>query len=334
MSDVVLNDADAAAGGSPVQRGAALRSVASVLPETIVTNAEMGAQIGKDEEWIFSRTGIRERRVAQEGERLTDLATAAGRAALAQAGVAAAELDLILVATMTPDEATPNTAPLVAHALGARRAGAIDIGAACTGYLSALALAAGQIETGRAEQVLLIGADAMSRIVDPSSKTAMLFADGAGATVMSATTGATRIGPVLLRADGEVPEYLIAYHHDRALQMDGHATFKHAVNRMTEVTREAVAAAELTLEQIDLFVYHQANARILRAVGERLGLDPERVVDCIERTGNTSSASIPHALDVARLDGRLRDGSRVLLSAFGAGFTWGGAVIEWGGPDA
>jgi 3-oxoacyl-[acyl-carrier-protein] synthase-3 len=334
MSDVLLNDDAATVGGAAVKRGAALRSVASVLPETIVTNAEMGARIGKDEEWIYSRTGIRERRIAQEGERLTDLATAAGRAALAQAGVEAAELDLILVATMTPDEATPNAAPLVAHALGARRAGAIDIGAACTGYLSALALAAGQIETGRAEQVLLIGADAMSRIVDPTSKTAMLFADGAGATVMTPTSGASRIGPVLLRADGSKAEHLVAYHFERTLHMNGHETFKHAVTSMTEVTRDAIAAAELTLDQIDLFVYHQANARILRSVGERLGIDPARVIDCIERTGNTSAASIPHALDVARLDGRLHDGAKVLLSAFGAGFTWGGAVIEWGGADA
>lgn len=334
MSDTVLADAAATRGGSLPTRGAALRSVASVLPATVVTNAEMGAQIGKPEEWIYSRTGIRERRVAQEGERLTDFAAAAGRAALEQAGVAARDLDLVLVATMTPDEATPNTAPLVADLLGADKAGAVDVGAACTGYLSGLAMAAGQIESGRAEHVLLIGADAMSRIVDPSSKTAMLFADGAGATVLSATSGASHVGPVLLRADGSQAEHLWASHSDRQLLMNGHETFKQAVTSMSAITREAVAAAGLTIEQVDLFVYHQANARILRSVGERLGLDPARVVDCIERVGNTSAGSIPHALDVARRDGRLRPGAKVLLSAFGAGFTWGGAVVEWSGPDA
>jgi 3-oxoacyl-[acyl-carrier-protein] synthase-3 len=164
----------------------------------------------------------------------------------------------------------------------------------------------------------------------------MLFADGAGAVVMTAADPGDdaelgSVGPILLRADGSEPSILYATHEQRTLQMDGHETFKHAVNRMSEVTRDAVAAAGLTLDQIDLFAYHQANGRIVRAVGERLELDPARVVDCIEKTGNMSAASIPFALDAARRDGRLRPGARVLLSAFGAGFTWGGGVIEWGG---
>lgn len=320
-----------------VPRGAALRSVAAVLPETVVHNDAIAARIGKTDDWIYTRTGIRERRVARDDERLSDFAAAAGRLALERAGIAGPDLDLVLVATMTQDEVTPNAAPLVANALGARRAGAVDIGAACTSFLSAVALAAAQIETGRADRVLVIGADFISRITDHDSKaTAMLFADGAGAVVITAADPADAdevgsIGPILLRADGSEPQILYATHEQRTLQMDGHETFKHAVNRMSEVTRDAVAAAGLTLEQIDLFAYHQANGRIVRAVGERLELDAARVVDCIEKTGNMSAASIPFALDAARRDGRLRPGARVLLSAFGAGFTWGGGVIEWGG---
>lgn len=317
--------------------GAALRSVAAVLPETVVHNDAVAARIGKSDDWIYTRTGIRERRVARAEERLSDFAAEAGRLALERAGVAGEDLDLVLVATMTQDDITPNTAPLVAHALGAERAAAIDVGAACTSFLSAVALAAAQIETGRAATVLVIGADFISRITDHDSKaTAMLFADGAGAVVMTPADPADAdelgsIGPILLHADAAEPEILHATRERGVIEMDGHATFKHAVNRMSEVTREAVTAAGLTLEEIDLFAYHQANGRIVRAVGERLELDTAKVVDCIEKTGNMSAASIPFALDAARRDGRLQPGARVLLSAFGAGFTWGGGVIEWGG---
>lgn len=338
MPDAAVSSQPAAAGGSAGRtlRGAAVRSIATVLPETVVTNDEVAERIGKSDDWIYTRTGIRERRVARPDERLSDFAAKASREALAQAGVAAAELDLVLVATMTPDEITPNAAPLVADAIGAHGAGAMDVGAACTSFLSALALAAAQVETGRAERVLVVGADFISRITDHHSKaTAMLFADGVGAVVVTpAKDGEVgSIGPILLRADGSEPRILHATHEQRTLQMDGHETFKHAVNRMVQVTRDAVAAAGLTLDEIDLFAYHQANGRILRSVAERLALPAERVVDCIEKTGNMSAASIPYALDTARRDGRLRPGSTVLLSAFGAGFTWGGGVIEWGGTD-
>lgn len=337
MPDATLpNPAEDVAARRPAPRGAALRSIATALPPTVVTNDEIAARIGKTDDWIYTRTGIRERRYARDDERLSDYAAAAGRAALERAGVDPADLDLVLVATLTADELTPNAAPLVATALGAHRAGAIDVGAACTSFLSAVALGAAQIECGRAEHVLAIGADFISRITDHDSKaTAMLFGDGAGAVVMTpAQAGeAGSVGPILLRADGAEPEILYATHAERKLQMDGHATFKHAVNRMAEVTREAVAAAGLTLEEIDLFAYHQANGRILRAVAERLELPADRVIDCIEKTGNMSAATIPYALDAARRDGRLRPGAKVLLSAFGAGFTWGGGVIEWGGKE-
>ena len=319
-------------------RDAAILSVAVELPEGIHTTAELAQRLGLSEEWILSRTGIRERRCATPDERLSDFSARAGAQALARAGVDAADLDLVLVATMTPDEVTPNTAPLVAYALGAERAGAYDVGAACTGWLSGLGLGAGQIESGRAELVLLVGADFITRITDYGDKsTAPLFADAAAAVVLGPASPASvgRIGPVVLRCDGSHADTIHATHEDRVLRMDGPEVYRHAIMRMTEVTHEAVARAGLKLEDIDLFVYHQANARITRALGERLGLASERVVNVVERLGNASAATIPVGLLAAEEDGRLVAGSRVLVSAFGAGFTWGGGVIEWGaGRDA
>jgi 3-oxoacyl-[acyl-carrier-protein] synthase III len=340
----MLEEALAPAEVRTERQAATIMSVATALPPGRLTSAELAAQLGVSEDWILSRTGIRERRRAAPDERLSDYAARAGRAALARAGVDAADLDLVMVATLTQDEITPNTAPLVAHAIGAERAGALDVGAACTAFLSGLALGAAQIESGRAELVLLIGADFVTRITDFEDKrSAPLFADAAGAVVLGPThpsPGPTlhrrgerrgEIGPVVLGADGSHRETIIACHSDRKIRMDGPEVFRHAVARMSAVTVEALARAGLTLEDIDLFVYHQANARITRAVGERLGLPPERVVDCIETLGNASAATLPVALMAAEQDGRLRPGAKVLLSAFGAGFTWGGGVVEWGG---
>ena len=220
----------------------------------------------------------------------------------------------------------------MAHALGAGRAGACDVGAACTAFIAGLALGAGQIESRRAERVLLVGADFITRITDyEDRRSAPLFADAAGAMVLGrANGGAGAVGPVVLGADGSHAQTIFATHAERKLRLDGPEVYRNAVARMGAVTLEAVARAGLSLEEIDLFVYHQANARITRALAERLELAPERVVDCIETLGNSSAATVPVALDVACREGRLRPGSRVLLSAFGAGFTWGGGVIEWG----
>jgi 3-oxoacyl-[acyl-carrier-protein] synthase-3 len=322
-----------------VGRTATVLSVAAELPAGRLTTGELAERFGLTEEWIMSRTGIRERPRAGDDERLSDYAARAGAAALARAGVLARDLDLVIVATMTPDELTPNCAPIVAHALGAERAGSFDIGAACTGFLTGLALGAAQIESGRAERALLIGADFVTRITDYDDKrSAPLFADAAGAVVLGVgreTSGAPgAIGPIVLLADGGHAETIIATHEERKLRLDGPEVFRNAVARMREVTEEAVARAGLELDDIDLFVYHQANARITKALSERLGLEPERVVDCIETLGNSSAATLPVALGVAEQDGRLRAGTRVLLSAFGAGFTWGGGVIEWGATDA
>src|SRR5947209_5708742 len=245
-------------------RSATIQSVATELPPGRLTSAELAAALGISEEWILTRTGIRERRRADPDERPTDYAARAGARALARAGVEAAELDLVIVATMTQDELTPNAAPLVAHALGARKAGAFDIGAACTAFLSGLALGAAQIESGRAERVLLVGADFITRITNYEDKrTAPLFADAAGAAVLGVADGERgAIGPIVLGADGSHGSTITASHADRTLHMDGTEVFRHAVARMSEVTLEAVARVGLTLADIDLFVYHQANARI------------------------------------------------------------------------
>jgi 3-oxoacyl-[acyl-carrier-protein] synthase-3 len=322
---------------------AAILSVATELPPDRLTSAELAERLGVTEEWIVSRTGIRERRRARPDERLSDYATRAGARALEAAGVEAANLDLVIVATLSQDELTPNTAPIVAHNLGATRAGAFDVGAACTAFLTALAQGTANIESGRARYVLVVGADFVTRLVDYSDKrSAPLFADAAGAVVLGpahspaspaddGTGDRGAIGPIVLGADGSHAGTLFATIADRKIRMDGQEVFRHAVARMSEVTLDAITRSGLTLADIDLFVFHQANARITRALGERLGLDPDRVVECIETIGNASAATLPVGLATAQADGRLQPGANVLLAAFGAGFTWGGGVVQWGG---
>lgn len=335
VRDAAASDPAAAATATPPWerrlRAAALASVAMAVPERVVTNETVAAAAGVTEQWIVHRTGVHERRHVSEGERLQDLATLAGRRALEEAGVEPEDVDLVLVATLAADELTPNAAPLVAHDLGATRAGAMDVSAACTGFLSALALATAQVEGGRCENVLLIGADVLSRFTDKSDRgTAALFADGAGAVVIAPSDGGRgRIGDIALHCDGSGAECIRASHEEQILHMQGHDTFKAAVQRLSESTVEATQRAGLELDDIGLFVYHQANARVLAAVGERLGVESERVIDCIDRYGNTSSATLPIALADARERGMLDPGMNVLLAAFGAGFTWGAGVIEW-----
>jgi 3-oxoacyl-[acyl-carrier-protein] synthase-3 len=300
------------------------------VPPEVVPNGPIAERIGVDDAWIVKRTGIKSRRRALPDERLTDYATFAGRRALTDAGVDARDVDLVLVATMTPDDITPNAAPVVAEALGAEHAGAIDIGAACTGWLAALRLAAGQVETGRADRVLVIGAELLTRITNfDDPKTAMLFGDGAGA-VLVGCDGDGDIGPIVLSADGTLADRITASHDKRVLEMDGHSTYQVAVKRLSEATVAAVARSGLELDDVDLFVYHQANGRIIKAVGDRLDLEPSRVADYVAHMANTSAASIPLTLSLLREDGRLRIGQKVLLAAIGAGFTWGAGVIEWG----
>jgi 3-oxoacyl-[acyl-carrier-protein] synthase III len=301
------------------------------IPERRVPNAEIAAKIGVEEAWIAKRTGTSERPWAQDGERMSSFAAAASRIALEQAALDPAALDLVIVATSTADEITPNAAPLVAGLVGAEQAGAFDVGSACTGWLAGLGVACGQIESGRARHALVVGADFLSRFLDFSDReTAPLFADGAGAAVVSATGGAPgRIGPIVLRADHTGADLIRLARGDR-IRMDGRATFRAAVNRLAEVTTQALERAGTGIEDIDLFVYHQANSRIIRSVGQRLGLPTERVADYVDRFANASTATLPIALSTAQAEGRLRGGDRVLLAAFGGGFTWGATVIEWG----
>jgi 3-oxoacyl-[acyl-carrier-protein] synthase III len=317
----------------PVERGiggAAAVSVGSSLPEGTVDSAEIEARLGLGPDWIKRRTGILRRHVAAPDERLDTHAAIAATRALERAGIDPVEVDMVLVATTTPDEFMPNSAPLVATAIGATRAGAFDIGAACSGFLTALATGAAMIDSARAACVVVIGADLMSRVVDPTDRnTAAVFADGAGAVVLVAS-GESRIGPIILGSEADHERIICIPREDELIRMAGHETFKLAVAKLSEATEHAVAAAGLELGEIDLFVYHQANARILTAVGERLGLDSERVVDCIGELGNTSAATLPLALDRSFEAGRLHDGSRVMVGAFGAGFIWGATVLEWG----
>jgi 3-oxoacyl-[acyl-carrier-protein] synthase III len=338
MPEAVLISAEPASVFAPrAVTPAAILSVATELPEGRLTSAELAVQLNVTEEWIMARTGIRERRRARPDERLSDYATRAGASALQAAGVDPEDLDLVIVATLSQDELTPNSAPIVAHNLGARRAGAFDVGAACTAFLAAMAQGTAQIESGRARYVLVIGADFVTRFVDYTDKrSAPLFADAAGAVVLGpgdAERGV--IGPIVLGADGSHAGSLFATIAERKVRMDGPEVFRHAVARMSEVTLHAVARAGLTLADIDLFVFHQANARITKALGERLALDPARVVECIEAIGNASAATLPIGLAAAQADGRLFPGARVVLAAFGAGFVWGGGVVQWGaGRDA
>jgi 3-oxoacyl-[acyl-carrier-protein] synthase-3 len=301
------------------------------VPGRLVSNAEIASRMGVDAAWIAKRTGTAERPWALDGERMSDFAAEAGRDALARAGVEAGVLDLVLVATSTADEITPNAAPLVAGMLGASRAGAFDVGSACTGWLAGLAMACGQIESGRARHALVVGADFLSRFLDYSDRgTAPLFADGAGAAVVSASEDVGgRVGPVVLRSDHEGAD-LIRLERGKRISMQGHETFKAAVARLSEVTLEALEASGRELADVDLFVYHQANSRIIQAVGRRLGLPEDRVVDYVDRFANSSTATLPIALSVAEREGRLSPGDTVLLASFGGGFTWGGTVVEWG----
>jgi 3-oxoacyl-[acyl-carrier-protein] synthase-3 len=261
---------------------------------------------------------------------MSEFAARAASAALAGAGIDARDLDLVAVATSTADEITPNAAPLVAGLIGAERAGAFDIGSACTGWLAGLAMACGQIESGRARNALVVGADFLSRFLDLSDRdTAPLFADGAGAAVVSASGDeAGWVGPVVLHSDAAGAE-LIRLERSGRIQMCGQETFRAAVESLASVTVEALAASALDIGEIDLFVYHQANSRIIRAVGQRLNLPAEKVVDYVSRFANSSTATLPIALSVAEQEGRLHAGDRVLLAAFGGGFTWGATVMQW-----
>ncbi len=322
---------------------ACIAGIGSYVPARVLTNADLERMVATSDEWIRERTGIRERRIAATGEACSDLAVQAGKRALTAAGLAATDLDMILVATCTGDYPLPATACLVQYQLGATKAAACDLSAACCGFVYALSVADAYIKTGM-RHVLVIGSEVMSAITDWTDRnTCVLFGDGAGAAVVSASDGERGILSTHLRSDGTLCELIMVpgggSHTppsekviDERLQyikMKGNETFKVAVRSLEEIARSTLAANHLRVEDIDLYVPHQANIRILKAVMERLSLPIEKVMLNVDRYGNTSAASIPIALDEAVREGRIKDGSLVLLGAFGAGLTWASAVIRW-----
>lgn len=314
----------------------------SYLPEQVVTNAQLAARIDTSDEWIVQRTGIRERHIAAEGEFTSHLAIKAAQAALADAGVDAQSIELIVLATSTPDNTFPATAVAVQHALGINHGAAFDLQAVCSGFVFALATADNFLRSGAFNRALVIGAETFSRILDWNDRgTCVLFGDGAGAVVLDAQEqpgkAATDRGVVTthLRSDGRHKAKLFVDGGPSStqtvghLRMEGREVFKHAVGMITDVIVDAFEATGLDAGSIDWFVPHQANKRIIDASAHKLHIAPEKVVLTVDRHGNTSAASIPLALAVARKDGRIKRGDMVLLEAMGGGFTWGSALVRW-----
>ena len=316
----------------------------SYLPAQCVSNADLAVKIDTTDEWILSRTGIRQRYIAADGELTSDLAAAAARNALGSAGIAAAEVDLILVATSTPDDTFPATATAVQAKLGITRGFAFDVQAVCSGFVYALAVADNFIKSGQIRTAIVIGAETYSRILDWTDRgTCVLFGDGAGAVIVRAAAGAAvpsdpdsaGILSTHLHADGRHRDILYVDGGPSSTQTVGHLrmtgkeVFRHAVTCLAAVAEEAVRANGLGLADVRWFVPHQANVRILEGVARKLAVGPERMIMTVQQHANTSAASIPLALDVALTDGRIQRGHLVLLEAIGGGLTWGAALVRW-----
>jgi 3-oxoacyl-[acyl-carrier-protein] synthase-3 len=322
-----------------------LRSVVlgcgSYLPSRVLANAELSRMVDTSDEWITQRTGIRERRIAAEGETTSDMALAAARGALASAGVPAQSIDLIVLATSTPDNTFPAAAVSVQAGLGITQGAAFDVQAVCSGFVFGLATIDGLLRTGAFKRALVIGSETFSRILDWNDRTTcVLFGDGAGAVVLEAQNGTgTRadrgILTTHLRSDGRYKAKLYVDGGPSStqtvghLRMEGRAVFKHAVAMVTDVIEDAFKATGYTADDVDWFVPHQANKRIIDDTAKKLGISPAKVVTTVDRHGNTSAASIPLALTVAVADGRIKRGDLVMLEAMGGGFTWGSALVRW-----
>lgn len=311
------------------------------LPARVVTNHELARRVDTSHEWIVQRTGIHRRHVAGEGEKTSDLAAAAAQAAIDGAGLAADDIDMIVLATATPDQTFPSTATVVQAALGMSRGAAFDVHAVCSGFVYAVNLADNFIRLGQAGNVLVIGAETFSRILDWDDRsTCVLFGDGAGALVFSAAEGkgdSTDRGVLsnCLHSDGRLHDLLYVDGGPSStqtvghLRMDGREVFRHAVKKLSEVIDEALAAAGLGHEDVNWLVPHQANKRIIASTARRLKLPDENIVVTIDRHANTSAASVPLALNEAASDGRIEKGDVVVLEAMGGGFTWGASVLRW-----
>jgi len=317
----------------------------AAVPKKVLTNQDLESIVDTSDEWIATRTGIKSRYIAEDGESTSTLATEAARRALEMAGVKVEEVDMIVVGTTSPDMIMPNTGALVQKNLGASNAFAFDVYAACSGFVYALTIADKFVKENPGKKILAIGSELLSSITDWQDRnTCVLFGDAAGAVVVSgASDGERGILSTHLHSDGCLWELLyipgggcvyppsaeMAEKRDYCIRMHGNEVYKHAVRSLTEVAQEALAANQLDPEDVDLFIPHQANIRIMNKVAERLKIPPDRVYINIERYGNTSSASIPVALDEANRAGRIKRGDLVLLDAFGGGFTWGAVMIRW-----
>ncbi len=319
---------------------AVVTGVGAYLPANAVTNAELEARIETSDAWIRARTGIQQRHVAADGELTSDLALAAARAALADAGMEGADLDLIVLATTTPDSTFPATATKVQAALGMTGGAAFDVQAVCAGFIYAVSVAANALAAGQAARALVIGAETFTRLLDWNDRsTCVLFGDGAGAIALEArpSNGADRTGILSnhLHSDGRFYDLLYVDGGPSStgttghVRMQGPEVFKHAVNKLSGAVREALAANGLDAEDVDWFVPHQANKRIIDGTAKKLGIDPDRVILTVDRHANTSAASIPLALQQGVADGRIRKGDLVVLEAIGGGLSWGASVIRW-----
>ena len=322
---------------------ARITGTGSYVPAKILSNTDLEKMVATSDQWITERTGIRSRYVVGPGEACSDLAVKAAHRALEAAKLGAADLDMILLATCTGDYPLPATACLIQHQLGATKAAACDLSAACCGFVYALSMADAYVKTGM-RHVLVVGSEVMSAITDWTDRnTCILFGDGAGAAVVSASEGANGILSTHLRSDGALWELIavpgggsrlppcekVVAEKLNCIKMKGNETFKVAVRTLEDIARETLAANKMTVADVDLYVPHQANVRILTAVADRLGLPLDKVVLNLDRYGNTSAASIPIALDEAVRQGRIKDGSLIMLGAFGAGLTWASALIRW-----
>jgi 3-oxoacyl-[acyl-carrier-protein] synthase-3 len=316
----------------------------SYAPERVLTNAELEKMVDTTDEWIVTRTGIRERHIARADETSSTMGAEAARRALAAAGVKPEEVDMIVVATITPDMGFPNTACFVQSQIGAKKAFCFDIEAACSGFVYALELARRFIASGGIETALVIGAEKISCITDWSDRSlCVLFGDGAGAAVVRSRPGSRGILKTILKSDGNLSQMLMLpgggskfpasqetiLNKLHFMKMDGKEVFKHAVTCMTSVAKKALEKAGLTIDNVKLVIPHQANMRIVQAIQDRLGGKPEQYYVNLDRFGNTSAASVIIALDEAVRNGRLQHGDLVLFVAFGGGFTWGATVLEW-----
>ncbi len=326
---------------SPPSARPAIRSVirgsGSALPGNPVTNAELAKRVDTSDEWIVERTGIRQRYIAGDGETTSTLATQAALKAIDAAGCRAEDIDLIILATATPDQTFPASATRVQHALGCNGGIAFDVAAVCSGFLYALGTADSMLKTGMAKRALVIGAETFSRILDWEDRTTcVLFGDGAGAIVLEAREGGgdTGILATKLHSDGAHGDLLYVDGGPSStrtvgkLRMKGREVFRHAVVNLAEVLQETLGAAGLTADDIDWVVPHQANARILDATARKLGLPPDKIIVTVDRHANTSAASVPLAFDTAMRDGRIKPGDLVMFEAMGGGFTWGASLVR------